>query len=133
MLEKLRSVFISNALNEGLRILSISVKNKAYTIAPVCDLVQGLAEQLGFRGKKVFRIRMSVEEMLTDRIDNAFDENGEIRMEVLLMPQWMRLRFTDTGRKYSLESEDASISARIILANVDSYMSRENEAHETEY
>ena len=43
------------------------------------------------------------------------------------------LRFTDTGRKYSLESEDASISAKIILANVDSYASGENKAGETEY
>ena len=71
--------------------------------------------------------------MLTDRINNAFEENGEIRMEVLLMPQWMRLRFTDTGRKYSLEAEDASISARIILANVDAYASGENEKGETQY
>ena len=78
-------------------------------------------------------IRLSVEEMLTDRISNAFEENGEIRMEVLLMPQWMRLRFTDTGRKYLLESEDASISAKIILANVDSYSTGESEAGETEY
>ena len=121
MLEKLRSVFISNALNEGLRILSISVKNKAYTIAPVCDLVQGLAEQLGFRGKKVFRIRMSVEEMLTERIANAYDANGEIKVEVILMPHWLRIRFTDTGKAYRLDDKDASISAKIILANVDAY------------
>ena len=121
MREKLRSVFIENALNEGLRILSIQVQNKTYTIAPVCDMVQGLAEQLGFRGKKVFQIRMSVEEMLTERITNAYDANGEITMEVILMPHWMRIRFTDTGKAYRLDDKDASISAKIILANVDAY------------
>ena len=121
MLEKLRAVFISNALNEGLRVLSVKVKNKTYTIAPVCDLVQGLAEQLGFRGKKVYQIRMSVEEMLTERIAHAYDSNGEITVEVILMPHWMRIRFTDTGKAYRLDDKDASISAKIILANVDAY------------
>ena len=121
MLGKLRKVYIANALNEGLRMLSISVKNKAYTIAPVCDLVQGLAEQLGFRGKKVFQIRMAVEEMLTERIANAYDANGEITVEVILMPHWLRIRFTDAGKPYQLGAKDASISARIILSNVDAY------------
>ena len=96
-------------------------------------MIQQLADQLGFDEENAQRIRLSVEEMLTDRIDNAFEENGVIRMEVLLMAQWMRLRFTDTGRKYSLESEDASISARIILANVDIYSSGEDETGKTEY
>ena len=121
MLEKLRSVFIANALNDGLRILSVKVKNKTYTIAPVCDMVQGLAEQIGFRGKKVYQIRMSVEEMLTERIEHAYDTNGEITVEVILMPHWMRIRFTDTGKAYRLDDKDASISAKIILANVDAY------------
>jgi hypothetical protein len=49
------------------------------------------------------------------------------------MPEWMRLRFTDTGRKYSMEAEDASFSAKIILANVDAYASGENEKGETVY
>ena len=121
MLEKLRSAFISNALNEGLRMLSIQVRNRAYAIAPVCDLIQGLAEQLGFRGKKVYQIRISVEEMLTERIAHAYDTNGDITMDVILMPHWMRVRFTDSGKAYRLDDKDASVSAKIILANVDAY------------
>ena len=121
MLGKLRSVFINNALNEGLRMLSINVMNRTYAIAPVCDLVQGLAEQLGFRGKKVYQIRIGVEEMLTERITHAYDTNGEITMDVILMPHWMRIRFTDSGKAYRLDDKDASMSAKIILANVDAY------------
>ena len=121
MLGRLRKVFIDNALNEGLRILSVQVKNKTYTIAPVCDMVQGLAEQIGFRGKKVYQIRMAVEEMLTERIANAYDSNGVITVEVILMPHWLRIHFTDTGKAYRLDDKDASISAKIILANVDAY------------
>jgi len=133
MVGRLYEIALTAAVNEGLRILDLRVKNRTYTIIPACSMISQLAEQLSFDQEKAENIRLSVEEMLTDRIDNAYDENGEIRMEVLLMPQWMRLRFTDTGRKYSLEAEDASISARIILANVDSYASGENKAGETEY
>ena len=121
MLDKLRRVFIDNALNEGLRVLSVQVKNKKYTIMPVCDMIQGLAEQVGFRGKRVNQIRISVEEMLTERIANAYDTNGLITVEVILMPHWMRVHFMDNGKAYRLDDKDASISAKIILANVDAY------------
>ena len=133
MVRKLYEANLTAAVNEGLRILDLRLKNRNYTIVPSCSMIQQLADQIGFDEEKAGQIRLSVEEMLTDRINNAFEENGEIRMEVLLMPQWMRLRFTDTGRKYSLEAEDASISARIILANVDAYASGENEKGETQY
>ena len=133
MLTRLYELNLTEAVNEGLRIMDLTVKNQSYTIVPACSMIQQLADQLGFDEENAERIRLSVEEMLTDRIDNAFEENGVIRMEVLLMAQWMRLRFTDTGRKYSLESEDASISARIILANVDIYSSGEDESGKTEY
>ena len=124
MLEKLRAIFIRNALDDGLRIVKLKVGNRTYTITPVCDLVQGIAEQLGFRGRQVIRIRLAVEEMLTERIENAYEATGgEITLEVVLMPQWLRLRFSDTGKPYHLEGEDVSLSAKIILANVDAYSS----------
>ena len=133
MVNRLYEIALTAAVNDGLRILDLRLKNRSYTIVPTCSMVKQLANQLQFDEEKESMIRLSVEEMLTDRISNAFEENGEIRMEVLLMPQWMRLRFTDTGRKDLLESEDASISAKIILANVDSYSTGESEAGETEY
>ena len=133
MVRRLYETNLKAAVNEGLRILDLKVKNRGYTIVPSCSMIEQLADQIGFDEEKAGRIRLGVEEMLTDRISNAFEENGEIRMEVLLMPEWLRLRFTDTGRRYLLESEDASISARIILENVDSYSTAETEKGETEY
>ena len=132
-MRRLYETNLKAAVNEGLRILDLKVKNRGYTIVPSCSMIEQLADQIGFDEEKAGRIRLGVEEMLTDRISNAFEENGEIRMEVLLMPEWLRLRFTDTGRRYLLESEDASISARIILENVDSYSTAETEKGETEY
>ena len=133
MVSRLYELNLTAAVNEGYRVLDLKVKNRSYTIVPSCVMIQQLAEQIGFTSERAESIRLSVEEMPTDRINNAFEENGEIRIEVLLMPQWLRLRFTDTGRKYSLEAEDASLSARIILANVDSYASGETDKGETEY
>ena len=49
------------------------------------------------------------------------------------MPQWLRLRFTDKGKAYRLDEENASISAKIILANVDAYTSGTNKDMETQY
>ena len=37
------------------------------------------------------------------------------------MPQWLRINFTDSGKPYRLDDEQATMSARIILANVDAY------------
>ena len=133
MLNRLYELFLSTALDEGLRILDLRLKNRGYTVVPACSMVEQLAEQLGNDRSRSEKIRLSVEEMLTDRIDHAFEDNGEIRMEVLLMPHWLRLRFTDTGREYRLDSDEASISAKIILANVDAYSSGKNKDGETEY
>ena len=133
MLTKLYETNLMAAVNQGLQIMDLSLKNRSYNVVPACSMVEQLADQLHFDSEKAGSIRLSVEEMLTDRISNAFDENGTIRMEVLLMPEWMRLRFTDTGRKYSLEDEDKSLSAMIILANVDSYSTGEGQKGETEY
>ncbi len=123
MLEKLRKLYISNALNEGLTVLTAKTGNRRNTITPVCDMVQGFIEQMGYDTVRVNRIRLAVEEMLTERIENAYDENGMITLDVILMPDRLRIRFTDNGRKYRLDDDNASISARIILANVDAYSS----------
>ena len=133
MLERLYETNLTEAVNAGLKIMDLQVKNRLYTIVPTCSMIEQLASQINFDEEQASRIRLSTEEMLTDRINNAFEQDGQIRMEVILMPEWLRLRFTDTGRKYDLEDESASLSAKIILQNVDSYASGESERNETEY
>ena len=123
MLEKLRKLYISNALNDGMTVLTAKTGNRRQTITPVCDMIQGFTEQMGYDTMRVNRIRLAVEEMLTERIENAYDENGMITLDVILLPDRLRIRFTDSGRKYRLDDADASISAKIILANVDAYNS----------
>ena len=133
MLNRLMEHYIASSLDEGLRILHISLKNKPYSIAPITGLAQELAEQLKFSSRQALRIRLAVEEMLTERINNAYEENGEIEVDIMLMPQWLRIRFVDTGKAYRLDAPDASISAKIILHNVDGYFSRTDEHGKAEY
>jgi len=133
MLEKLRALSISSALSKGISIMNVTVGNRVFTISSVCGMVQDIAEQLSFKRKQVNRIRLAVEEMLTERITNAYDGDGNITMEVVLMPQWFRIRFVDSGKIYRLDDRDASISAKIILANVDAYSSVMDENDKTGY
>ena len=133
MLNRLHTQVVMDELKMGMTIFSTTMKNQSYTIYPACALVCGLAERLGFGGKQVNRIRHGVEEMLTERVEKAYSESADIRMDVELLPQWLRLRFTDSGKLYRLDADENSLSAKIILANVDAYSARTNADGETEY
>jgi len=133
MLDKLRALSISSTLDNGMCIMSIKVGNRTFTIPSVCDTVQGITEMLSFKRKQVNRVRLAVEEMLTERIENAYDGDGEITLDIILMPEWLRIRFVDSGRVYHLDDADASISAKIILANVDAYSSVVTDSNQTGY
>jgi len=121
MLQRLMALNIRQALDDGMRILSLTLRNQAYTIYPACAFVSGIADQYKFSDRQIKRVRLAVEEMLTERINNAYESGGNIRLDVVLMPQWLRFTFADNGKKYRLEDVENSLSAKIILANVDSY------------
>ena len=133
MLGRLRKAYIDHALDDGLRVARIQIRNRDYAISPVCDMIQGLAEQLGFMGRRVQRIRLAVEEMITERIANAYAADGDIGLDALLMPQWLRIRFTDSGKPYRLDRPDSSLSAKIILGNVDAYSFSKTQENRAEY
>ena len=127
MLKKMRNMSMADILDDGIELLNLKVGNRALSIAPVCDMVQGFTELLSYKRKQVNRIRLAVEEMLTERVENAYDNEGDITLEVILMPEWLRIKFTDSGNVYRLDGDNASLSAKIILANVDAYSSVINE------
>ena len=133
LMDKLHESAISDALDVGIRIMKIEAVNKMFTIPSICETAQGIAEQLCFKKKQVNRIRLAVEEMLTERMANAYDKDGEISLEFLLMREWLRIRFVDSGKAYRLDDENASISAKIILANVDAYSSAINDNEKSGY
>ena len=133
MLTRVREIAVADSLNEGFTVIRLNLQNKIYNIVPVCSMVQEFSQQIGFEPRQAERIRLSVEEMITDRINNAYDKDGDMTVEISLMPQWMRLKFTDVGREYRLDSPEASVSAKIIVANVDAYSSGKNETGDASY
>lgn len=100
----------------------ITVKNSNYAIVPVTSLIEELAKDIGFSSRKARSIRLAVEEMLTERIQDSYAGVGNIRIKVSLMSDWLRVSFSDTGTEYCIDKRlDTSLSAKIILAAVDNF------------
>ena len=60
--------------------------------------------------------------MLIERIMYAYSGAGDIRVRVALMPEWLRVAFSDDGAEYVIDKrKDPSTSARIILGSVDNF------------
>ena len=67
-------------------------------------------------------IRLAVEEMLTERIMDAYSAAGDIRVKITLMPEWLRVSFSDNGVEYCIDKrKDTSMSAKIILKAVSNF------------
>lgn len=122
MIRRLATVLIDEELSGGIVVYDIVVKNSSYAIVPVASLIQELAVSLGFNEKKTTAMRYAVEEMLTDRIQDAYSAVGNINVRVTLMPEWLRVSFSDEGAEYFIDKRaSTSISAKIILSAVDNF------------
>ena len=122
MLSRLKLLNIDEELAGGIVVFDITVKNSNYAIVPVTSLIEELAKDIGFRPKKATAIRLAVEEMLTERIQDSYAGVGNIRIKVSLMADWLRVSFSDTGTEYFIDKRlDTSLSAKIILAAVDNF------------
>ena len=56
------------------------------------------------------------------RIMYAYSGAGDIRVRIALMPEWLRVSFSDDGAEYVIDKRrDTSTSARIILGSVDNF------------
>ena len=93
-------------LGNGIVLFETRIKNTDFLIAPVADLIQSVAEALGFSKRRVMNIRLSCEEMLTERIINAYTDVGNVEIRVLLMPEYMRVGFLDSGMEYDIHRNE---------------------------
>ena len=122
LLNRLKLLELNEELAGGVTVFDLVVKNSDYAIVPVASLVSELAEGVGFGGRRLRSIRLAVEEMLTERIMDAYSASGDIRVRIILMPEWLRISFSDSGAEYFIDKrKDTSMSARMILYAVDDY------------
>ena len=122
MLSRLMRLSVDEELAGGVTVFDLVVKNSAYAIVPVTSLVSELATDIGFGRRRVMSIRLAVEEMLTERITDAYSAAGNIRVKITLMPEWLRVSFSDSGVEYFIDKRrDTSMSAKIILNAVSNF------------
>lgn len=122
MLTRIKRLAVDEELAGGVTVFDVVVKNNSYAIVPVTSLVSELAEAVGFARRKTLQIRLAVEEMLTERITDAYSAAGNIRVRITLMPEWLRVSFSDSGAEYFIDKRrDTSMSAKIILKAVSDF------------
>ena len=122
LLRRLRVLEVNEELAGGVTVFDLVVKNSSYAIVPVTSLVNDLAEAVGFGRRRAISIRMAVEEMLTERILDAYSGAGDIHVRITLMPEWLRVSFSDSGAEYFIDKRrDTSLSAKIILKAVSDF------------
>ena len=122
MLTRLLRLSVDEELAGGVTVFDMVVKNSSYAIVPVTSLVSDLAASIGFSKRRVASVRLAVEEMLTERITDAYSAAGDIRVRIILMPEWLRISFSDSGAEYFIDKRrDTSMSAVIILKAVDNF------------
>ena len=128
MLGKLHGIEVNEELAGGITVFEITVKNSSYAIEPVTKLVEDLAGNIGYEDLQVAKIRLAVEEMLIERIMYAYSGAGDIHVRISLMPEWLRVSFSDNGAEYVIDKRrDTSMSARIILGSVDNFHTERRE------
>ena len=122
MLTRIKRLAVDEELAGGVTVFDVVVKNSSYAIVPVTSLVSELASGAGFDRRRVLSIRLAVEEMLTERIMDAYSAAGNIRVKITLMPEWLRVSFSDSGTEYFIDKRrDTSMSAKIILKAVSDF------------
>ena len=122
MLTRLRRLAVDEELAGGVTVFDVVVRNSDYAIVPVTSMASELAQSVGFSRRRLMSIRLAVEEMLTERITDAYSAAGDIRVRITLMPEWLRISFSDDGAEYFIDKRrDTSMSAKIILKAVSDF------------
>ena len=122
VLNRLLRLSVDEELAGGVVVFDVVVRNSSYAIVPVTSMAGELAQSVGFTRRRVMSIRLAVEEMLTERITDAYSAAGNIRVRITLMPEWLRISFSDDGAEYFIDKRrDTSMSAKIILKAVSDF------------
>lgn len=122
MLNRVKELVIRERLEGGICTASLTLKSTTFSIVPASRMLEELAKGVGFSEPKAQQICLAAEEMLLERIHNAYTDVGDICIEVIFMPQVMRVRFSDFGVPYDIKKNLATNeSAMIILGIVDHY------------
>ena len=120
MLKRLHRMLLEGKLDAGIRIMSLSIKNSTYNITPVATLFSECALNLGFQPMKARRIRQAVEEVLLMRVNEQFEDIGDIEITLICRQNSLRIVVRDPDMAEDpARATERKISSAIILRQVD--------------
>ena len=126
MLKRLRKMELANELEKGVGVLGILTKNTSFAIMPIVSMIEKYALEFGFTPRRASRIRLACEEMLTERILNAFEDVGDISIYCVCFRNFMRVMFEDSGQVYDFDKQRKRSESAKIIAFVADDMSIES-------
>lgn len=128
MLNRYRDLELKDRLEKGECVFKLVIRNTFYNIVPTASMLESFALTAGFGKARAAEIRLCVEEMLTERIINAYADVGEISLKLVFFKDYFRVVFTDRGFEYDIHKDEASnYSAQIILGHVDAFTTSDEE------
>lgn len=90
---------------EPQKIASITIRNNINLLQITTNYAAGIAKGLGMSDEKVELIRLHAENILRRRIINAYEEIGEITLDILVDMENLTLEVTDKGVPYWVDVE----------------------------
>ncbi|MBQ4430769.1 MAG: hypothetical protein II877_04640, partial [Synergistaceae bacterium] len=135
MLKRLRQMELNDELEKGVNVLEVGIKNTSYAIMPLVSMVENYALAFGFKPKQAGRIRLACEEMLTERILNAFEDVGDIYLHCTCFRTFMRVTFEDSGQVYDFDKQRKKSESAKIIAFVadDMSITKKHDSNMTSY
>ena len=120
MLKRLHRLVLEGKLDQGIQIMSLSVKNSTYNINPVAVLFGECALNLGFQPLKARKIRQAVEEVLLMRVNEQVEDIGDIQISLHCMQNNIRITIQDPDMAEDPKrARERKISSAIVLRLVD--------------
>jgi fatty-acyl-CoA synthase len=98
----------------------MSVKNSTYNITPVAAMIEECANNLGFGGRKLLKIRQAVEEMLIASVNETAEDIGDIEITMQYLQTKLRVTFVVAEVEDTAERKKSyKIASAIVLRLVD--------------
>ncbi len=133
MLQKLALLSTREALQSGVHILCLALQDQSYTVSLVGSLIDGLAMKFQYGAAKIGQIRTEVQELLKTRIQKAYETGGQIRLDVVLMTDWLRFSFTDGIKKKYYKEMEEEYGPETVHASIGTYSVDTEKSEHVEY
>ena len=87
-------------------MISITLPSFLENVPEFLDAVRRTAEEMGFNEKQIMEIELSCEEVLTNIVDYAYKEPGNITLEIEKIDNGIKMEVIDSGMEFDITKAD---------------------------